>query len=329
MNFPQLHSASLEKLRRWDLTRRERDILSWIVELSFGAGRVAVWIRSLDMLVELTRISRPDVSRTLGELQRMGVLQISGGRREGPRRYAFLPNADLVEPESRALPAVVAKVLSEIAADNAQGPGEEPGGQLRMAAVEPAERRLAEDLASASRERALEKGSLMEAVIAEMARRSMRGAGAPGDGPLVIHQRGDVGDLPTREGAEGRARTRAPETSTSTLNNDHDHVVSLGVGTMTKADSAVAARAYRSVFMAAQQAGQAGIGEFNNYRRKWEKRCAQEPELVIAFAEDCIDRMARWRKGERGGDAKEIAKPAGWIYFCVRKVCGEQGREFK
>jgi hypothetical protein len=316
------------KLLQWQLTHRERVLALWLVRLSYLSGRRSVWIARQTAFSELTGIDLSDVGDALRSLERKGVIQRRGDRL-GRKEYTFLPNAELVEPDARVPPQRLAGVLAEIEEDNAHGPGCEPGGQLRAVELEPVETRLACDVAQASAERAVESD---ETGFVPWSPEWVRFKSAESLG--LGKSPSEVGELPSRVGEspsgfapDGRERVRAPDTLTCT--NDHDHVALQSDETRTKVrtealkpagNAALATRAFRAVWEVIPKA------EFDPWQRRWKERCDAHPDIVLAWAEDCKDRIHRAQKGSR---EPKITSPGGYIFRMVKKTCSERGLQFR
>ncbi len=304
--------------------------------MSLLRGLESVWIRKQLLLAELTRISPPDVTDALKRLERRGVLQRSGSRGEA-RLYTFLPNAEIIEPEARVPAATVARCLAEIESDNVHGPGLEPGGQVRAVGLEPAEQRLACDLAHASRETAVQPDETgfvpwsqewVRVKSAEsMQNATVKKAHEMGETPTRMGESpiGEMGESPIRGGAEPRGGAHAAETLTFTKENDHVDVAVVFPKTMTKQRPVIvrlpsahkqemSSRALRAVWAVVPK------GEFEPWQRRWQERCEAEPELVLGFAEDCSDRLKRGEK---------IPIPGAWIYRCVGEICEREGKPWR
>lgn len=168
----RLERECYERLNRWKLSSRQRMVAYWIVRLSFGEGHGFVWITG-SLIARLTGLHEPDVSDTIGELQRMSVLHISGPRNRA-RRFTFLPNAELITPT----PAVEENLIEEALAavrllNQSADPHVEPlSGQARLPLYD-AEEALANDQATASAVLALEN-PLRPVQAAETAMPSVR-----------------------------------------------------------------------------------------------------------------------------------------------------------
>lgn len=316
------------KLLQWQLTHRERVLALWLVRLSYLSGRRSVWVARQTAFSELTGIDLSDVGDALRSLERKGVIQRRGDRL-GRKEYTFLPNAELVEPDARVPPERLAGILAEIEEDNAHGPGCEPGGQLRAVELEPVESRLASDVALASAERAVEPDETgFVPWSPEWIRFKSAESLGVGNSPSEVGKSPSrLGDSPTRFAADGRERVRAPDTST--FIDDHDNVSSLSVETRTIArpealksagNAALATRAFRAVWEVIPKA------EFEPWQRRWKERCDAHPEIVLAWAEDCRDRIHRAHKGSR---EPKITSPGGYIFRMVKKTCVERGLQFR
>jgi hypothetical protein len=195
-HYSQLEAISRRSLRMYDLTDREKRVCELIIEYSFGRGREAAVIRSLDTIVELTGIDRGDVSRTLRGLR----LERKVVQRRGPRdarEYAFLPFARYWR-ETKPLFCLERALVraAELDRDN---------GQMKFGtAVEQPD--LEDGLAMASRDAALDGGPSRTGVEI---------------GGLPICERSQIGESPTpdwritNDGVGGKdrltsgARTRA------------------------------------------------------------------------------------------------------------------------
>jgi hypothetical protein len=192
-DFPRLEQISQQRLAEWDLTSRERMLAGWIIRLSYGRSRESCLVPTLRHWRRLTGLDEADLCRAIQGLQEAGILQVSGPRR-GPRRYTFLPNALLVEPDRVVDPDDAQRCLAELEELNALGPGFEPGGQKRLDIVTTDER-VDENMAQASRELAVERQDSIEARfgaewVKKMTARSLLRAGTItedeiGESPII------------------------------------------------------------------------------------------------------------------------------------------------
>jgi hypothetical protein len=73
------HAGSLlrKELRRYDLRHREETVLYLLIDLSFGLGIREVRVPKLDVFVDMTGISRANVSRVIESLHGMGILDVN------------------------------------------------------------------------------------------------------------------------------------------------------------------------------------------------------------------------------------------------------------
>lgn len=151
----EIADASMQRILEWDLTRGEKLIAGWIVELSYRRGRESVLVAAQGDFGKLTGMDEPAVSRALSGLRRAGVLHVEG-QRNGAKWFRLLPNGRLVEPQAVADAATVRQTVAEIERVNELAAGGEISGQRRLKIVTEDER-LARDQAEASALLALER----------------------------------------------------------------------------------------------------------------------------------------------------------------------------
>lgn len=259
--FAALAEASMQRIVEWDLTKREKLIAGWIVELSYKRGRLSVYLLQ-QHIARLTGLDKGDVSRAIGSLQRAGVLQVMGPRL-GAREYTLLPNAGMIAPRAVADPADVRRAVGEVEEMNASGPGFDPGGQGRLNVTTEVER-LDVDLAEASRQLALER---------------TRAHGPPGVGKtptreLVNHQLDPASWQNTNSGALIDAGAHPRDVNV----NVYGPTAHVYVGCEPlEGDSRYALELVEQMIPPA---------EFAPWRMKWMQRCREAPHAIIEAAGD-------------------------------------------
>lgn len=153
LDFQSLATVSRRKLGEWCLGKRARAVGSFVVAQSFEKGRMGVRMYNRHVEAALG-MDKGCVSDAITELVASGVLQVVG-RSGSARVFRFLPNAELVEPESRVDPHARATAIAEIERINADGLQVEATGQ-RVMPIQTDDEVVDNDLAHGSMERALE-----------------------------------------------------------------------------------------------------------------------------------------------------------------------------
>jgi len=305
-DFLRLEQISQQRIAEWDLTSRQRMLAGWIVRLSFGRGRESCLVPTLGHWRRLTGLDEADVCRAVQGLQEAGILQVSGPRR-GPRRYTFLPNALLVEPDRVVDPEDAARCLAELEELNALGPGFEPGGQRRLEIVTTDER-VDEKMAEASRELAVERQDVVEAQFGEAWTRRMmerqaklygekRGeigespinretlaakgpetvkfaARKAGFGEIPEVRRREIGESPMRQPAVTPASAPACDVY---VNDSTNNVKDVGCRPVSDEDVRFALETVRAAIPSS---------DFTPWSRKWESRCQLAPNIILEAVGD-------------------------------------------
>lgn len=316
--WEQLADAAMARMMSWDITKREKLVAGWIVELTYKRRRHSVCVPRQGLFCLLTGLDERGVSTALDGLKRSGVLQVSGPR-NGAKWYTLLPNGRMLEPDTVAKESDVLAAVAEIEQFNGTLlPGTDPGGQRRLAIVT-TEEQLAEEQAAASRALAVDgRARFLRADDLSEKERS---------GGLIFPKRKEeswpeVVAAPT--GTNARERTLNVNTP-GTTNVERSNV---GCGRNEGAEMADAIFAFNEVRDLMQRAGLEK--DFEQWEMKWRQRCglrpSRDPELKAQ------PRLIAMATSEVRGElltGKKVPNPGGSIVDRVKRALGEAARTFR
>jgi hypothetical protein len=159
IDLAELANAARRIIQESDFSKRKRAVLHQIVRWSFERGREWAAFESLDDLVKLTGIHKPDVSNAIAELQRSGMLHVRRARSSkllgiSPSvEIRFLPHGALAPAPLTIDGAAAAEVCAKLEllnAPNADARMVEPSGQKRLPLPPAAEEAVEDELAANS-----------------------------------------------------------------------------------------------------------------------------------------------------------------------------------